>query len=38
MGWAPTLTSDGVHPTAEGARLMSQAAATTLRWRHADGM
>lgn len=38
MGWAPMLTNDGVHPTAEGARLMSQAAATTLRWRHAEGL
>lgn len=36
IGWAPNLTNDGVHPTAEGARLMSQAAATTLRWRHAE--
>ena len=32
LGWAPGLTADGTHPSAEGAVLMSQAAATTLRY------
>ena len=32
LGWAPGLTADGTHPSPEGAVLMSQAAATTLRY------
>jgi lysophospholipase L1-like esterase len=32
LGWAPGLSADGTHPTAEGAVLMSQSAATTLRY------
>lgn len=30
-GWLPGYTTDGLHPTPEAARLMSQAAAKTLR-------
>ncbi|MCX6422029.1 MAG: SGNH/GDSL hydrolase family protein [Actinobacteria bacterium] len=32
VGWAPELTTDGTHPSPEGAVRMSQAAATTLRY------
>lgn len=38
LGWAAGLSRDGTHPTADAARLMSAAAATTLRWRYAEGL